>query len=238
MRKAFPYLVILAVSLLSADLSYGQDKVQGKDTNIIKPGIQWDTAIVVKPVKYSEHLIGLRYSYAFTGVVFTPDMSTKGINSPFNIALLYTYYHPLWSVYDYFGLQTGLQYSKYGFRNDKYAFENFEQTVSLLEIPFVSAFHVDLGRYIRILASVGPFLGYRMLTTKENGFDCYDIRWDYGLTGGAGLAVRLGIVEFHIEGSFSYSLSMLFHPEKMSSDWWTYSYPWRAGINFGVHVKL
>ena len=210
---------------------YGQN-----DTAKIKPGIQWDTAIVVKPVHEPEHLLGVKYDFSFTGVMMTPDMGIKSINSPVNLAVLYTYYHPLWSVIDIFGIQTGVRYTKYGFVNDEYAFENFEQTVSVIELPLISAFHIDIGEHFRILLSIGPFLGYRFATTKENGFDN---RIDYGVQGGAGLAYILGKrIEFHLEGTFHYSLSMLYHPERMSSVAWMYSYPWQASISMGIHVKL
>lgn len=51
---------------------YGQS-----DTAKIKPGIQWDTAVIVKPVKAPEHLIGMKYDFSFTGVTMTPDMGTN-----------------------------------------------------------------------------------------------------------------------------------------------------------------
>ena len=230
-------LIILSIIPLSAS---GQNLTDKKDSvQKIQPGIQWDTTVKVLPVKYPEHLIGVRYDFSFTGVSMTPDMGIKSINSPLNIAVLYTYYHPLWGAYDFFGLQTGLRYSKYGFVNDEYQFEHFEQTVTFVELPFLSAFHIDLGEHFRILLSLGPFVGYRFATTKDNGFDCFDIRFDYGIVGGAGLAYILGKrIEFHLEGAFHYSLSMLYHPEKMSSTSWIYSYPWEASINFGVHFKI
>ena len=232
-----PLLRILAAALLSViPLSVHAQK---NDTiPKIQPGVQWDTAIVIKPVKAPEHLIGVKYDFAFTGVSMTPKMGIKSINSPVNVSLLYTYYHPLWSVIDLFGIQTGFRYTTYGFRNDEYAFENFEQTVSVVELPLISAFHIDLGEHFRILISIGPFLGYRFATTKENGFDCFDNRIDYGLQGGAGLAYIIGKrFELHLEGMFHYSLSMLYHPEKMSSVSWLYSYPWQAGKSLGLHVK-
>ena len=204
-----PLLRILAAALLSViPLSVHAQK---NDTiPKIQPGVQWDTAIVIKPVKAPEHLIGVKYDFAFTGVSMTPKMGIKSINSPVNVSLLYTY-----------------------------AFENFEQTVSVVELPLISAFHIDIGEHFRILISIGPFLGYRFATTKENGFDCFDNRIDYGLQGGAGLAYIIGKrFELHLEGMFHYSLSMLYHPEKMSSVSWLYSYPWQAGISLGFHVKL
>ena len=231
-----PLLRIIAVTALifTALSLYGQE-----DTTKIEPGVQWDAAMVVEAMRYPERLIGVRCGYCFAGVTMTPDMGIKPVNSPVNVAILYTYYHPLWSVIDVFGLQTGLRYSRYGFVNDEYVFEHFEQTVSIIELPFLSAFHIDLGEHFRILLSIGPFLGYRFATTKDNGFDCFDNRIDYGIQGGAGLAYIIGKrFELHLEGTFHYSLSMLYHPEKMSSLSWLYSYPWQASISLGFHVKL
>ena len=234
MKQTLAIISVILLTLISVSPLRAQD-----DTVKIQPGIQWDTAIVVKPTHKPEHLIGVRYDYSFTGVSMTPEMGTKSINSPVNIAVLYTYYHPLWSVIDIFGIQTGLRYTRYGFVNSEYNFERFQQTVSVIELPLISAFHVDIGEHFRILLSLGPFIGYRFATTKENGFDCFDNRVDYGVQGGAGLAYIIGKrFELHLEGTFHYSLSMLYHPEKMSSVSWLYSYPWQASISLGFHVKL
>ena len=234
MKQTLAIISVILLILISVSPLRAQD-----DTVKIQPGIQWDTAIVVKPTHKPEHLIGVRYDYSFTGVSMTPEMGTKSINSPVNIAVLYTYYHPLWSVIDIFGIQTGLRYTTYGFVNSEYNFERFQQTVSVIELPLISAFHVDIGEHFRILLSLGPFIGYRFATTKENGFDCFDNRVDYGVQGGAGLAYIIGKrFELHLEGTFHYSLSMLYHPEKMSSVSWLYSYPWQASISLGFHVKL
>ena len=64
---------IIALSVMSLSL-YGQKR----DTiPAIKPGIQWDTAVVIKPVKASEHLLGVKYDFSFTGVTMTPEMGVK-----------------------------------------------------------------------------------------------------------------------------------------------------------------
>ena len=238
MRLLYSIMTGLMLAVVIPLQLCGQDR-KADTLNKIQPGIQWDTTIKVLPVKYPEHLIGVRYDFSFTGVTMTPDMGIKSINSPVNIAVLYTYYHPLWGVYDFFGLQTGFRYTRYGFVNDEYEFENFAQTLSIIELPFLSAFHIDIGEHFRILLSLGPFVGYRFATTKDNGFDCYDIRWDYGIVGGAGLAyIFAKRLELQLEGAFHYSLSMLYHPERMSSSSWMYSYPWQASISLGFHVKL
>ena len=144
MKPTLAIIPVMLLTLISVSLRAQDDTVK------IQPGIQWDTAIVVKPTHKPEHLIGVRYDYSFTGVSMTPEMGTKSINSPVNIAVLYTYYHPLWSVIDIFGIQTGLRYTRYGFVNSEYNFERFQQTVSVIELPLISAFHVDIGEHCRI----------------------------------------------------------------------------------------
>ncbi len=202
-------------------------------------GFTFDTTTVVVTPKEPQHLIGVRYGYEFTGVQINVDMKSKGVGTPLNFALLYTYYNPLWGRLDYFGLQTGIKYCSYGFKIE-YAdfYKNFQETITAIEIPFVSAFKVDLGKHFRILASLGAFGGYRLTTTKSNGWDCFDQRYDYGVIGGAGFAIRFKPVEFHIEASYQHSFSFLFHPEKLSSEWWTYTYPWQISISAGIHIQL
>ena len=207
--------------------------------NGIAPGVQWDTIQVVRPAKPSEHLIGVRYNFAFTGVMMNPDLTHKAWASPFNISLLYTFYHPLWRSFNYFGLQVGVKYGRFGYSNDKYDFEHLEQKISYVEIPFVSAAHIDIGEHIRILISLGLFGSYRISTTKDNGWDCFDNRWGYGLIGGAGFAVRFAKrFEIHIEGAYQHDFSYLFDPQKMSSDWWLFVNPYHINISAGFHVKI
>lgn len=183
-----------------------------------------------------EHLIGVKYGFAISGVSFTPDYKPKNIKSPLNLSLLYTFYHPLWHL-NYFGLQTGVKYGTQGLTTE-YAPEYLNQTITTIEIPFVSAFKVDVGDYFRILLNVGCFGGYRLLTDKEDGFDEYDRRWDYGLVGGGGIALKLHPVEIHIDCSYQYSFSWLYAPQKMSQDYWIYTYPHQLSFNIGLHFNL
>ncbi len=243
MKNRLIHITFICIALLGLFHIDGFAQKHKKDSVVtemkIKPGVQFDTLVVIKPVHAPEHLIGIRYDFSFTGVTMTPDMNIKSINSPFNIAILYTYYQPKWGTLDFFGLQTGLRYTSYGFKNDKYFFENFEQRVTAFELPLLSAFHFDIKDQFRVLLSIGPFAGYRAFTTKDNGFDCFDIRFDYGIEGGLGFAYRLkDIVEFHLEGVFRYSFAMLYHPEKFSSLSWIYTYPWQVSICLGVHFRL
>ncbi len=245
MKKRLIYIVLCMVAALllgSSDAS-AQRSRKDRDSVItemkIKPGVQFDTVTVRQQVHKPQHLLGVRYDFSFSGVSMTPDMSIKSLNSPFNLAVLYTYYQPLWSTLNYFGLQVGVRYTTYGFENDKYQFQNFAQKVTAFELPFLAAFHYDIKDNYRVLLSIGPFAGYRAWTTKDNGWDCFDIRFDYGIQGGLGFAYRLkDFMEFHLEGVFRYSFSMLYYPEKFSSLAWIYTYPWQASICLGIHFRL
>lgn len=233
MRKATKILPLFFLLMLSAaPLRSQEGHLHTHDGNIVM-----DTVPTVRKVVSSEHLIGVRYSYNITGVNSSLDVKAKGINSPLCFELLYTFYHPLWGYMNYFGLQVGAKYCEYGFTSE-YAYKAFAQKVTAFELPVLSAFHIDLGKHFRILASLGPFLGYRWKTDKPEGWDCFDRKWDYGLRGGAGLAFKLAPVEFHLEASYQYSFSFLYDPEKFSSAWWIYTYPWQLAISFGIHVKL
>ncbi len=222
------YLRILLISFFFAffciSLSYSQD-------------VQFDTLEVKRVIVPKEHLIGLRYSYSLTGVAFTPDLKQSKVNTPLNFALLYTYYHPMWGFMNYFGLQTGVKYGKQGFKT-KYNQDGMDQIMTVIEVPLTSQFKFDIGKRFRIMLHLGVFAGYRLDTDREGGFDCFDKRLDYGLLGGGGFAVKLHPVEFHLEASYQYSFSMLYHPEKFSSTGWIYSYPNQINFSFGVHFKL
>ncbi len=241
-RRLIYILICITAALLLGSFEMTAQNSE-KDSVItemkIKPGVQFDTITVRKQTHKPVQLLGVRYDFSFTGVSMTPDMSVKSMNSPLNLAVLYTYYQPLWSTLNHFGFQVGVRYTTYGFENDKYSFQNFEQKVTAFELPFLAAFHYDIKDNYRVLVSVGPFGGYRAWTTKANGWDCFDIRFDYGIEGGLGFAYRLkDFMEFHIEGVFRYSFSMLYYPEKFSSLSWIYTYPWQASICLGIHFRL
>ncbi len=241
MRKTLIHIIAFITVFLTAFTFDGsaQNKKDKVTEMVIKPGIQFDTVTVYRPVHKPEHLIGLRYDYSFCNVTMTPDLKPVGIGTPLNFSILYTYYQPKWATLDFFGLQTGFRFTQFGFKNGEYVYPNFEQKVSSFEFLLLSAFHYDIKEQFRVLLSIGPFAGYRAFTTKDNGFDCYDVRFDYGVEGGLGFAYRLkDMMEFHLEGVFKYGLSMLYQPEKFSSISWIYTYPWQLSICFGIHFRL
>ena len=113
-----------------------------------------------------------------------------------------------------------------------------DQTLTAIEIPLVSQFKYDVGKHLRLLLDIGGFAGYRIGTTNPKGFDEYDQRWDYGALGGLGTAIRFHPFEFHIEVLYQYSFAFLYQPDKLSDDWWLYSYPNRISFNFGLFFNF
>jgi len=188
-------------------------------------------------VVYPEHLIGVRYSFNLTNVKSNVSVNQVGYTSPVNLEILYTYYHPLWNYIGYFGIQTGLRYTKFGFSSDA-NIRNFDQVVTSIQLPVLSAFHFDIGKHFRILLNLGPYFGYRLSTTKEEGWDCFDKRFEWGIEGQAGFGLRFGPIDIHMTGGYMFDFGFLYHPEKFSSTTWLYTYPNAWSFGCGIYYKL
>lgn len=188
-------------------------------------------------VKVPEHLIGVRYSVAVSGTFTSKTVEQKMLVNPMTFELLYTYYHPLWGYIGCFGFQTGIRYTGGGLKIEKY-YEELNQTYTALQVPVLSAFHFDIGKHFRIPLSMGPYVGYRLNTDKEGGWDCFDERFELGVEIHGGAALRFGIFEIYFEAGFQYCLSFLYDPEKLSSDVWLYTHPYSIFGSCGLHIKL
>ncbi len=194
-----------------------------------------DTTQTRVVMKESTRMIGVKYNYALTSINFIPHLGQKGISSPFNISLLYTYYHPLWGYMDYFGIQTGIKYGSYGYSTDA-DWPEFSQTITAIEIPLISSFKFDAGENINFLLGIGTFGGYRLSSTRE--FDENSRKFDYGLIGSAGLAFKFKKFEIHLEGSYHYHFGFVFNPYIIDPNITLISNPTEIGINLGFHYKL
>jgi len=198
----------------------------------------------------AQHLIGVRGGYNISGIDFQRNDTPKTVNTATNFSILYTYYHPMWEMFPYFGLQTGINFSEQGFLTpgdhpelyDAYRYKVFT-------IPLTSQFHVDFWK-MRLLVNIGAYGGYRLsakevlyTTTGEEikrdyVFDCYDTRLDYGFTGGGGLSYRIDPFEIQFECNYSYSLSTLYSPKKLSNSYYIYVYPHQLIFSLGLFFRL
>ena len=182
----------------------------------------------------SIHMIGVQYGVNYSGVNATPNLGQESIWTFNSYGVYYTYFHALWDQLFNFGLQVGAKYGQQGYTS-KYS--QYGETCSVIEMPLLSKFKIDFSRF-RLLINLGPFVGYRLSTDKEGGFDQYDQRYAYGIMGGLGFAVVFKPLEFHIEGNYQYSLGSMYHTYKYSDIYWLYAYPSNIAITASVHVHL
>lgn len=196
-----------------------------------------DTVEVQRTAKPKEHLIGFKYSYDFSTAMTSPNLKTNIVKTPLNFSLLYTYYHPLWGYLDYFGIQTGIRYTSYGFTSLA-NLADVDETVTAIEVPFLSAFTIDAGKWIRVLISAGIFGGYRLSTDSEGGWDVYDMRYDFGVQGGLGIGIKIHPIEIHIEAGYNYSFMPLYHPQRTNSIYWVEINPSRFNAGIGIHYNF
>lgn len=190
---------------------------------------------VAPPKKFkSIHMIGVQYGVNYSNVIATPSIGEEAVWTYRNAGVYYTYFHALWDYLFNFGLQVGVKYGEQGYSS---AYSQYGETCTVVEMPILSKFKVDFSRF-RLLLNLGPFIGYRLSTDKEGGFDNYDQRYAYGIMGGLGLAVVFKPFEFHIEGNYQYSLGSMYHTYKYSDIYWLYAYPSNIAITASLHFQL
>ena len=194
---------------------------------------QLDTLEHPKQFK-SIHMIGVSYGVNWSGVTSSPKLSQEKIWTYNNIGVYYTYYHALWDQLFNFGLQFG---AKHGYEGFTTPYETFGATYEVIEVPLISQFKIDVSR-IRLLVNIGTYGGYRLSTDREEGFDQYDQRWDYGVIGGAGLGIVFKPFELHIEGNYKYSFASVYHTYKFSDLYWIFTYPQNVMISASLHFHL
>ncbi|MCL2738265.1 MAG: PorT family protein [Bacteroidales bacterium] len=208
----------------------------------------------LSPAK-AQHLVGLRGGYSLSGVHFRFYDNYKNIGTPINFSLLYTYYHSLWGVSPYFGIQTGINYAEQGFVKTFASHPDYQEITRyrVVKVPLVSQFHIDFWQ-MRLLINIGAFAGYRLSATEEYPrdihqpfgdiikkdyvFDCYDRRADFGFIGGGGLAFKRLPFEIQVECNYQYSLSMLYQPRKLSNLYYLYTFPHQLIFSVGLFFHL
>ena len=187
----------------------------------------------LQPYK-STHMLGVKYSYHISSVKCTPDIGAGYVFLDKNLSVMYTYYNSMWNTLPYFGLTTGIKYGTEGFTSSK---TTYGFTYDIVEMPVLSEFHIDVSRF-RILAGIVGYCGYKLKTDKPGGFDEYDIRYDYGLEAGAGVAVVFKPFEIQLKGEYKYSLCSDFHTNKFSDIYWISCYPRNIMISAGLYIHL
>lgn len=225
------YFIVVLLAMLGVS-AYAQD-----DTPFVfELGDDFENIDTLpQPKKFkSLHMFGVKYSYDLCTVQATPDIGQGYISSYKNVYLAYTYYHDLWDFLNIFGLQLGMKYGEQGYSSD---LADWGERTKIIEFPFLTQLHLDAGP-MRFLIDLGPYYSYKLSTDKPAGFDRYDIRHDYGIIGGGGIALQMKAFELQIEGCYKYSLCGMYHTNKYSDLYWVLAYPRNIMISAGLFVHL
>ena len=140
---------------------------------------------------------------------------------------------------NHLGLLLELNYAQRGWTED---FEDnpqysYNRTLNYLEIPFMT--HVYFGRKVRFVFNAGPQIGILLSQSAHMSDDLrtyieqaqelvnYKLgaqyednlrKFDYGLTGGAGIEFKSGAGNFQLEGRYYFGLGDIFENRKSKDD--------------------
>lgn len=223
-------IAILLFALLLSLPALAQDDVIAPLNNDFK---DLDTVKVGKKYK-NIHMIGIKYGYSLTTIDASLPLEPGYLQSPKNFALLYTCYHAMWDYMPFFGIQTGIKYGEEGYSSE---YEGFGERYKKVEIPLTAQFKIDFSRF-RLLVDLGTYYGYRLSTDKPGGFDKFDIRHDYGIAAGAGLAVIFEPFEIQLEGAYQFSFCSVYNTNKYSDVYWLFAYPRNILISCSLFFHL
>ncbi len=216
-----------------------------------------DTLVVKKALVVNDYsLIGVQYGVGLSQVMWNPRQEQSMLFVPVNVGVTYTKYGQMFAM-PFFAFKAGLFYAKEGYQfeyNEEYDWtykiEGAEKAVmEVVEVPLLFQFHYDTWNF-KILAEVGCYGGYRLGITRypgktgsvsaelEHSFKDTDIRIDYGIKGGVGLALVFDPFEFHVTASYKHSLSSLYEPDHASQYYYRFAYPSNIVISAGIHFQL
>lgn len=216
-----------------------------------------DTLTIKKKLVVNDYsLIGVQYGAGLSQVMWNPRQEQAMLFVPVNFGVTYTKYGKMFDM-PLFAFKAGLFYAQEGYQfeyNEEYDWtykiEGAEKAVfDVVEVPLLFQFHYDTWNF-KIIAEVGCYGGYRMAIHRfpgktgsvkpelEHSFTDTDIRLDYGIKGGAGIALVFDPIEIHLTASYKHSFSSLYTPDHYSQYYYRFAYPSNIIISAGVHYQL
>lgn len=215
-----------------------------------------DTVNIKQKVVMNDYMsVGFQYGVALNRMMFNPPKDQSMLLTPVNFGVTFSKYGKMFGYMPYFGLQVGVFYGQDGYKT-RFNKETgsrptvdgaFEARYDYLEVPMLAMFHFDVVNF-RLQANLGLYGGYRMEVerTGDSSFDQtyatsfydYDIRFDYGIKGGAGFALLFDPIEFHVLAQVRYGFSSLYQPDYYSEYYYRYAYPFDVVISAGVQFQL
>lgn len=216
-----------------------------------------DTVVIKKNLVVNDYsLIGIQYGAGLSRVMWNPSQEQKMVFSPINVGVTYTKYGQMFAM-PFFAFKAGVFYTQEGYEfeyneeyNYTYKIEGAEKAIlDVVEVPLLFQFHFDTWNF-KFLAEVGCYGGYRIGIHRfpgktgyvdpdlEFNFKDTDNRIDYGIKGGAGIALVFDPLEFHIMAHYKHSLSSLYEPDHYSQYYYRFAYPSNIVISAGVFFQL
>lgn len=175
----------------------------------------------------TELSVGIKGGVSIPNVAFSPSITqTTCLGYTTGLVLRYT-------EENIFGLIAELNFTRRGwkekFEDDPY---NYQRMLDYVEIPFLA--HIYFGnKTIHGFVNLGPQVGYLLSDSHRANFDIHNIpdfteegkitevynmpvahRFDYGITGGLGLELRLKRHIIVFEGRYYFGLGDLFGNRK------------------------
>ena len=223
-----------------------------------------DTVNIRRAVSINDYsMIGVNYGVTFSTVYFNPTKMGAAFRfQPDYFSVMFTHYQKMFNYMPYFGYTLGLSYSHEGVR-----FEDNPQTgyplgyvdgatdmcITTVELPAMMQMHFDSAPF-KVLANLGCYVGYRLGVERSgiwldeeytNAFRDYEYRFDYGLTGGAGLGLMLDPVEIHLNVLARWSFENLYEPDyynelfhPYNTYYYRYANPIDISVTLGVYFQL
>ncbi len=263
MKRIYIIILLLSVSvgLFAQEQADKATKIEVRElikdyddslTNEFLDSLEIKKALVVND--YS--LIGVQYGVGLSQVTWNPRQEQSMVFIPVNFGITYTRYGKMFAM-PFFAFKAGFFYAREGYQfeyNEEYDWTykiaGAEKAVmEVVEVPLLFQFHYDTWNF-KILAEVGCYGGYRMSITRypgetgnvlpehEHSFLETDHRIDYGIKGGAGIALVFDPFEFHITAAYKHSLSTLYEPNYYSEYYYRFAYPSNIIISAGIHFQL
>lgn len=216
-----------------------------------------DTVVVRKNLIVNDYsLVGIQYGAGLSRVMWNPTQEQKMLFSPINIGVTYTKYGQMFAM-PFFAFKAGAFYTKEGYEfeyNEEYDYtykiEGAEKAImEVVEVPLLFQFHYDTWNF-KFLVEVGCYGGYRLGIQRfpgktgyinqelEFAFKDTDNRFDYGIKGGAGIALVFDPFEFHLMAHYKHSFSSLYEPNYYSEYYYRFAYPSNIVISAGIHFQL
>lgn len=216
-----------------------------------------DTLTIKKKLVVNDYsLIGVQYGAGLSQVMWNPRQEQTMLFVPVNFGVTYTKYGKMFDM-PLFAFKAGLFYAQEGYQfeyNEEYDWtykiEGAEKAVfDVVEVPLLFQFHYDTWNF-KIIAEVGCYGGYRLAIHRfpgktgsvkpelEHSFTDTDIRLDYGIKGGAGIALVFDPIEIHLTASYKHSFSSLYTPDHNSQYYYRFAYPSNIIISAGVHYQI